>query len=191
MSRRSPPARGRGLKHIDGVSREGARSPPARGRGSKLRDRGPVRRHGVSSPPRGGVDRNKGAERRMVVPDVAPRGGVDRNSLRDYLSMTGKVSSPRGGVDRNVIEVVPAPTAMPVAPARGRGSKHTPCTGWRHRHVAPRAGAWIETRYGRLGDRRSSVAPRGGVDRNLTARADVSGAVGVAPARGRGSKLQA
>ena len=188
----SLPARGRGSKlELDGEAFL-AGSTSARGRGCRRRS------------PRGGVDRNFGGTPRRVTTCVryrerrSPRGGVDRNSL---TAVTGpgvcrawrstRRRSPRGGVDRN--RVLPR-----------RRSRRSPA-------VAPRAGAWIETRRTcratacracrspRGGvDRNSAVpitrfpapcrSPRGGVDRNRDRNACRPKTRGSLPARGRGSK---
>ena len=160
--------------------------------GAWIETRSPDRRSPPTKrrPPCGGVDRNgQCARRRGKLPGRPPCGGVDRNGHRTHGVRFGEVA-PRAGA---WIETCPEPSANRShrsPPVRGRGSKRQqvvrrrnagrrpPCGGVdrnlvagvevRQRLVAPRAGAWIETRWiiprcGQSGRR----PPCGGVDRNV------------------------
>ena len=117
------------------------KSPLAWGRGSKRCYRYIVLAP-ASRPSRGGVDRNDDS-----TPDThvtrPSRGGVDRNTtVTDLLRNRRRPS--RGGVDRNILN------------KPGRSSQGP---------VAPRVGAWIETRSAT--ECPACRPSRGGVDRNL------------------------
>ena len=100
----------------------------------------------------------------------------------------GRRRPPCGGVDRNQLRELSL--RLPASPpVRGRGSK---LVAERHvgivERVAPRAGAWIETRSAsRAAARRPRRPPCGGVDRNL-ACAVIAANSRSPPVRGRGSK---
>ena len=118
------------------------KSLPARERGSKLGDL---------------EADNKSATGR------SPRGSVDRNSYRRALCMTPRRSLPareRGSKQRMACA---QRTERPSLPARERGSKPGRARDHgRAERVAPRAGAWIETRPIHPRSPPAAVAPRAG-----------------------------
>ena len=207
--RRSPPSRGRGSKHILGSNLRG-RSRPLRGgvdRNSNAVRRRPSR---PGRPLRGGVDRNWCRVRGAVRGRRRPlRGGVDRNSIQPSMG-AGSGRPLRGGVDRNCLVAFGAPASgsRPLRggvdrnitsaarrsrgkspPSRGRGSKRRRrARADRRGHVAPFAGAWIET--SRIA---SAVAliqspPSRGVDRNYQSHGCDTMHHSSPPSRGRESK---
>ena len=155
----SPPARGRGSKHGGAGRRIRTRaSPPARGRGSKRASKHGIPEGGQSPPARGRGSKHYRLHDHRLEPSRPPRGGVDRNACQTY-----------------------GPIVCPASPpARGRGSKQQkPNRDSEKDCVAPRAGAWIETRLssalhslGIFSDDASSSSPRRA---RLCARAWVSG----------------
>ncbi len=189
-SRQSLPARGRGSK------RAGRRRPPglvaslpARGRGSK-RERGEERADLRRRSPHGGVDRNQmgdaawaarggslpargrgskpvRAARRAGKRCRSPHGGVDRNLLRRLMPLLSQCRSPHGGVDRNTVSAWSLPREPRRSPHGGVDRNPFSPQLTSRRRVAPRTGAWIETRPGRRSLCRSACrSPHGGVDRN-------------------------
>ena len=157
----------------------GWRSPPARGRGSK---RPEVAEHGGVAPRAGAWI--EPAQAAWAGSGRPPRGGVDRNRSWTPAAWSRSRRPPRGGVDRNKRQMRQGYGERPSPPARGRGSKPTnrlsgnipagspPARGrgskqvqgirqLGERTVAPRAGAWIETRPA-VGTSRGCVAPRAG-----------------------------
>ena len=143
-------------------------SPPSRGRGSKPRDIAAVLGVGV-----------------------APLAGAWIETSRTVARARRSRRRPsRGGVDRNRMTAAACAHAAASPPSRGRGSKHpTRAVHGHAAHVAPLAGAWIETSAA-TDDRRSSTGrpPRGGVDRNHIDRREQRSMRASPPSRGRGSK---
>ena len=144
-----------------------------------------------SRPPRGAVDRNKGASADYAKTwDVGPRAGPWIETLRGAVPLLSRSRRPpRGAVDRN-------------SPIKQVPTQH---------QVGPRAGPWIETRARRRTTRRPGTSapargrgskpawrcrrsnppcrpPRGAVDRNAAWHALHGIRHASAPARGRGSK---
>ena len=141
-------------------------------------------------PPRGGVDRNRINNRCVDAIEVAPRagawietsvplpratwsacrpprGGVDRNKDNDTYPIPVYRRPPRGGVDRNDND--PTDTFL--------------------EHVAPRAGAWIETSgVNAPRPRQAWSPPARGRGSKRAAGADHGAHRRSPPARGRGSK---
>ncbi len=133
------------------------RSLPPRGRGSKQLTRQRPMRWTWSLPPRG-------------------RGSKLHRGSGHGL---GRSRSPRGGVDRNSFQWGRAPGQPMSLTPRGRGSKlcRFPET-LGPSHVAPPAGAWIETmRRGPMADGPARRSPRGGVDRNCVRAMNSSSAI--------------
>ena len=121
-------------------------SLPVRGRGSKHSQKG-IWRLPESRSPCGGVDRNTlRAHDVLAAPRRSPCGGVDRNAGHPANRNPQSRRSPCGGVDRNTH----------IGRVGDRRPGRSPCGGVdRNLHtdggmvanlVAPRAGAWIETR---------------------------------------------
>src|SRR5271166_3456068 len=169
-----------------------ASSLPARERGSKPKKAAALTK-GVLVAPRAGARIETCAARpRQDAIAVAPRAGArietdDRERRQDRPP--GR--SPRGSADRNFVPPPSSRCALPSLPARERGSKrHNTGTGQRCRHVAPRAGARIETGAPLSFRSFSSCrSPRGSADRNNAALREVEPLFGSLPARERGSKL--
>ncbi len=145
----------------------------------------------MTSPLRGGVDRNHASLRCATASTKSPlRGGVDRNNTPPSARVM-TVSRPFAGA---WIETLPENVRLDrvwVAPSRGRGSKHFegshgPTVGRR-----PFAGAWIETAPLPW---RKAPADRVAPSRGRGSKPAIAGGVGmlakVAPSRGRGSKHQ-
>ena len=166
----SPPAWGRGLKRVEECGDEvrSLASPPAWGRGLKL-----------------GVD-----ERAEGALDVAPRVGAWIETISPLPGARNRPVAPRVGAwieteagSPPALSPPPSPPAWgrglkqqiprgpPILarlspPAWGRGLKRSNCRELRlEARVAPRVGAWIETR--RVAQQLSALMsrpPRGGVD---------------------------
>ena len=105
------------------------------------------------------------ARRRVADAQVAPRAGAwIETQPRCRCTAMRRGRPPCGGVDRNARGVATSVADRASPPVRGRGSKHSRA----HRRamvpaVAPRAGAWIETRA--IAQRcavAGDVAPRAG-----------------------------
>src|SRR5271166_1128098 len=150
------------------------------------------RQDAIAVAPRAGArietdDRERETDHRFV----APRAGA-RIETADSLSRQDRPPgrSPRGSADRNFVPPPSSRCALPSLPARERGSKrHNTGTGQRCRHVAPRAGARIETGAPLSFRSFSSCrSPRGSADRNNAALREVEPLFESLPARERGSK---
>ena len=162
---KSRPVRARGSKHRPrGANAGRARSRPVRARGSKPLFFGVLFEIGVVAPRAGawiettvdhGDDRGRHGR--------APCGRVDRNPMQMRAAPTVSCRAPCGRVDRNPSIDGPAGPPRRSRPVRARGSKRL----WRFTddigiHVAPRAGAWIETASWTARAAFCSVAPRAG-----------------------------
>ncbi len=123
-----------------------AASPPVRGRGSKRLQclEGTRQRR---RPPCGGADRNVIMTSTLAnLVGRPPCGGADRNVALWLRADRRACRPPCGGADRNVALWLRADRRASSPPVRGRGSKHRDQAGSaRAQHVAPRAGARIET----------------------------------------------
>ncbi len=204
------PLRGGVDRNKVGIGFNGAEiSSPLRG-GVDRNIQTPTSKRVWTSPLRGGVDRNTSPSPVAPrSPEVAPSRGRGSKPLPRDGPGEHHQSPLRGGVDRNAL-ISLARISVRVAPSRGRGSKPS----WRSRQrpcsSRPFAGAWIETDHLYPGHAKRLSPLRGGVDRNtqsilagLEARGrPFAGAwietcpslrdareAGVAPSRGRGSKL--
>jgi hypothetical protein len=95
----------------------------------------------------------------------------------------------RRGVDRNITKPLHARIAIKSPLAQGRGSKQHHLPHWNDLHrVAPRAGAWIETRCNRWPSSTCAVAPRAGAWIETKRGRRGSCRLGSPLAQGRGSK---
>ena len=171
-SRRSPPSRGRGSKHVRGANRiDSDLSPPSRGRGSKQQLAGETqcgfhvapltgawietnhhrrRRWRRQSPP----SRGRGSKRCQPTiydarPCRPPHGGVDRNARRLFCRRKIRRRPPHGGVDRNRPCIVSYIAIRSRPPHGGVDRNRSACL------------------YGQVATRRP---PHGGVDRNIEAQ---------------------
>ena len=188
----SPPAWGRGLKRFrHGVVDKHLVSPPAWGRGLKRVEECGDEVRSLASPPAWGRGLKLGVDERAEgALDVAPRVGAWIETISPLPGARNRPVAPRVGAwieteagSPPALSPPPSPPAWgrglkqqiprgpPILarlspPAWGRGLKRSNCRELRlEARVAPRVGAWIETR--RVAQQLSALMsrpPRGGVD---------------------------
>ena len=182
---------------------------PSRGRGSKQHAVGRVPDR-PRSPPHGGADRNASIAAALAALVVAPSRGRGSKQVGDRRSRCRRWSPPHGGADRNGCLIpspgrgVPSPphggadrnigvelkrSYYEVAPSRGRGSKHFRPHANAGLRSRPLTGARIETFRRCARCTSSHVAPLTGARIETRTWQPLPAAPGVAPSRGRGSKL--